>query len=128
LILIINNLTFIPDSISTADLLRLQVDAEPDFVPDDRPAVDHQDDLDLSIEAFLEVFEKEHPGPVAAKKLCLVLLAHLGAWHDIIADKKFKENDDSCLLWAGDEKLIHMAWSCLDRVDLGDQGCECTDD
>jgi len=121
-------LTFIPDSISTNDLLRLQVDAEPDFVPDERPAVNHQDDLDLSVEAFIEVFTKEHPGPVAAKKLCLRLLSMLGSWHDIIADKKFEENDEACLLWAGDEKLIHMAFSCLERVDLGDQGCECDED
>ena len=125
--LVNNPLTFIPDSISTNDLLRLQVDAEPDFVPDERPAVDHQDDLDLSIDAFIEVFENEHKSPLAAKRLCLRLLIQLGAWHDVIADKKFAEKDESCLLWAGDEKLIHMAYSLLSRVDLGEE-CECTDD
>ena len=123
-----NPLTFIPDSISTNDLLRLQVSAEPDFVPDERPAVDHQDEEELSIDAFIEVFEKTHPSPAAAKKLCLRLLAQLGAWHDLIADKKFNEKDESCLLWAGDEKLIHMAFSCLERVDLGDQECTCDED
>ena len=121
-------MTFIPDSISTNDLLRLQVNAEPDFVPDERPAVNHQDDEELSIEAFIEVFQKEHASPVATKKLCLRLLSQLGAWHDIMADKKFDEKDATCLLWAGDEKLIHMAFSCLERVDLGDQGCECDND
>jgi len=126
--LINNPLTFIPDSISTNDLLRLQVDAEPDFVPAEPSAVNHQDDEDLSIEAFIEVFQKEHTSPVAAKKLCLRLLSMLGAWHDVTAERKFKENDDTCLLWAGDEKLIHMAFSCLERVDLGDQGCECDED
>ena len=118
-------MTFIPDSISKNDLLRLQVDAEPDFVPAEP---NHSDDEDLSIESFIEVFTKEHKSPVAAKKLCLRLLSMLGAWHDIMADKKFKENDDACLLWAGDEKLIHMAFSCLERVDLGDQECECDED
>jgi len=127
--LINNPLTFIPDSISTNDLLRLQVDAEPDFVPDESPEVNHQDDLELSIESYIEVFMKEHPGPLASKKLCLRVLSMLGSWHDIIADKKFEENDDTCLLWAGDEKLIHMAWSCLDRVDLGEaQECTCDED
>ncbi len=126
--LVLNNLTFIPDSISTNDLLRLQVDAEPDFVPAEPSAVNHQDDEDLSIEAFIEVFQKEHTSPVAAKKLCLRLLSQLGAWHDVMADKKFEENDDTCMLWAGDEKLIHMAFSCLERVDLGDQQCTCDED
>ena len=126
--LVLNNLTFIPDSISTNDLLRLQVDAEPDFVPEERPLDDQQDDEDLSIEAFIEVFTKAHSSPVAAKKLCLRLLSQLGAWHDHVADRKFKEGDDTCLLWAGDEKLIHMAFSCLERVDLGDQNCECDKD
>ena len=118
-------MTFIPDSISRDELLRLTVDAEPDFVPDERPALNHEDDVDLSIEAFIEVFQKEHTSPVAAKKLCLRLLSQLGAWHDVIADRKFEENDSTCLLWAGDEKLIHMAYSCLERVDLGDQECTC---
>ncbi len=118
-------MTFIPDSISTNDLLRLQVDAEPDFVPEEPPAVNHQDDEDLSIESFIEVFTKEHSSPVAAKKLCLRLLIQLGAWHVQVAEKKFAENDDTCLLWAGDEKLIDMAFTCLDRVDLGDQECTC---
>lgn len=118
-------MTFIPDSISTDDLLRLQVDAEPDFVPQERPAVNHQDDEDLSIEAFIETFQKEHTSPRAAKKLCLLLLSQLGAWHDIIAEKTFAEKDESCLLWAGDEKLIHMAFSCLERVDLGEDQCTC---
>jgi hypothetical protein len=127
-VLSLNNLTFIPDSISTNDLLRLQVNAEPDFVPDEPPAVNHQDDEDLSIESFIEVFTKAHPSPIAAKKLCLRLLSQLGAWHDVIADKKFEENDGTCLLWAGDEKLIHMAFSCLEGVDLGDQRCECDND
>ena len=126
--LVIINLTFIPDSISTNDLLRLQVDAEPDFVPDERPAVNHQDDEDLSIEAFIEVFQKEHTSPAAAKKLCLRLLSQLGAWHDIIADKKFEENDETCMLWAADEKLIHMAWSCLNNVELGEGPCTCDED
>ncbi len=126
--LINNLLTFIPDSISTNDLLRLQVDAEPDFVPEEHPAVNHQDDEDLSIEAFIEVFQKTHTSPAAAKKLCLSLLAQLGAWHTIIADRKFEENDESCMLWAADEKLIHMAWSCLDKVELGDQPCTCDND
>lgn len=121
-------MTFIPDSISTNDLLRLQVDAEPDFVPEEGPSVNHQDDEDLSIEAFIEVFQKEHTSPVAAKKLCLRLLSQLGAWHDVMAEKHFKENSPVCLLWAGDEKLIHMAFSCLERVDLGDQNHECDED
>lgn len=127
-VLSLNNLTFIPDSISTNDLLRLQVDAEPDFLPDERPAVNHQDDEDLSIEAFIEVFQKEHTSPVATKKLCLRLLSMLGAWHDDMADLKLSEGDAGCLLWAGDEKLIHMAWSCLSKVDLGDQECTCDED
>jgi hypothetical protein len=118
-------MTIIPDSISTNDLLRLQVNAEPDFVPSDETK---HDDLDISIEAYLEVFQNEHPGPVAAKKLALRILSHLGAWHDVMANQKLSEGDAACLLWAGDEKLIHMAWSCLERVDLGDQECECDED
>ena len=114
-------MTFIPDSISTNDLLRLQVNAEPDFVPEERPAVDHQNDEDLSIEAFIEPFQKEHTSPIASKKLCLRLLSQLGGWHDIMADKHFKDNNEACLLWAGDEKLIHIAFSCLERGDLGDR-------
>lgn len=120
--LIINNLTFIPDSISTNDLLRLQVDAEADFVPED------EKDLDSFIEATIEMFQAEHKGPAASKALVLRILSQLGAWHDFVADKKFKENDESCLLWAADEKLIHMAFSCLERVDLGDQECTCNND
>ena len=123
--LVLNNLTFIPDSISTNDLLRLQVNAEPDFVPSDEPKLT---DMDISIEAYLEVFQNEHPSPVAAKKLALCILSRLGAWHDNMAIKKLAEGDSGCLLWAGDEKLIHMAWSCLDKVDLGDQECECDED
>jgi len=122
-VFLINNLlTFIPDSISTNDLLRLQVDAEPDFVPEE------EKDLDSFIDATLEVFQAEYKGPAASKALALRILSQLGAWHDIIAEKKFKENDDTCLLWAGDEKLIHMAFSCLERVDLGDQQCTCDED
>ena len=111
-------MTSIPDSISTSDLLRLQVDAEPDFVPEE---AEEEKDLDSFIEATLQVFQAEHSSPVAAKALALRILSQLGAWHDHVADKKFKEGDDTCLLWAGDEKLIHMAFSCLERVDLGDQ-------
>ncbi len=112
-------MTFIPDSISRDELLRLTVDAEPDFVPEE------EKDLNSFIETTLEVFQAEHKSPAASKALALRILSQLGAWHDIMADKTFKENDESCLLWAGDEKLIHMAFSCLERVDLGDQGCTC---
>ena len=122
-------MTFIPDSISTNDLLRIQVNAEADFVPTEKPAEETEPtDLDISIEAYLEVFQEECPGPVASKKLALRILSHLGAWHDHMSALKLSEGDDSCLLWAGDEKLIHMAWSCLSKVDLGDQECECDED
>ena len=123
--LVLNNLTIIPDSISTNDLLRLQVNAEPDFVPSDETK---HDDLDISIEAYLEVFQNEHSSPLASKKLALRILSLLGAWHDHMADLKLSEGDAGCLLWAGDEKLIHMAWSCLSKVDLGDQECTCDED
>ena len=117
-------MTFIPDSISRNQLLSLQVNAEPDFVPADTTA-DSRVELDVYIDALIQTLQEDHPGPVAAKTLALRLLSHLGAWHDFTADKKFDEKDISCLLWAGDEKLIHMAWSCLDQVDLGEDECEC---
>ena len=110
-------MTFIPDSVSRDELLRLTVDAEPDFVPAE------EKDLDAFIEATLETFQKEFKTPAASKALALRILSMLGAWHDVMADKKFDDNDNSCLAWAGDEKLIHIAWSCLDRVDLGENQC-----
>ena len=115
-------MTIIPDSISRNELLRLTVNAEPDFVPEE------EEDLDTFIEATLEVFQAEHPKPAASKALALRILGQLGAWHDVIADKKFKENDESCMLWAADEKLIHMAFSCLQRVDLGEDQCTCDEE
>lgn len=116
-------MTFIPDSISRNQLLSLQVDAEPDFVPAETTD-STEADLDAYIDALLETLHEDHPGPIPAKAVALRILSHLGAWHDMMADKKFSENDNSCLLWAGDEKLIHMAYSCLDRVDLGEDTCE----
>jgi len=113
-------MTIIPDSVSFNELLRLQVDAEPDYVP-----ADALEDLDKYLESILALLQEDHPGPVAFKELALRILAHLGAWHDIMADKKFNEKDNTCLLWAADEKLLHTAWSCLDRVDLGEEPCEC---
>jgi len=122
---VLNNLTIIPDSISTNELLRIQVNAEADFVPAEEPL---HEDIEISIQAYLEVFETEHPGPEAAKALALTLLMQLGRWHDAVAEKKFSEGDSTCLLWAADEKLLHMAWSCLSRVDLDDQECTCDED
>lgn len=117
-------MTFIPDSISRNQLLSLQVDAEPDFVPAET-SDGAKVDLDVYIDALIETLQEDHPGPIAAKALALRILSHLGAWHDVIADKKFSEKDDTCLLWAGDEKLIHIAYSCLDKVDLGEDPCDC---
>ena len=115
-------MTFIPDSISTNALRRLQVDAEADYVP-----AEDNVDLDTYLESMLTLLQENYPGPVAFKTLALRILTHLGAWHDMMADKKFSEKDDACLLWAADEKLLHMAWSCLDRVDLGEDPCECSE-
>lgn len=117
-------MTFIPDSISRNELLSLQVNAEPDFVPAETTA-EAKVELDVYIDALYQTLQEDHPGPISAKALALHLLGHLGAWHDVIADRKFNEADSSCLLWAGDEKLLHMAWSCLNQVDLGEDQCEC---
>ena len=125
-------MTIIPDSISTNELLRIQVNAEADFVPNEEGLVSTNepltDGMQIAIDAWLAAFETELPGPVAAKALALTVLMQLGMWHEAIAQKKFFENDSSCLLWAADEKLLHMAWSCLSRVDLDDQQCECDED
>ena len=107
-------MTFIPNSISTNALRRLQLDAEADYVP-----AETEVELNEYLESILTLLQEDYPGPTAFKELALRILIHLGAWHDMIADKKFNEKDNTCLLWAADEKLIHMAWSCLDQVDLG---------
>lgn len=113
-------MTFIPDSISTNELLRLKANAEPDNIPQESTV-----NLAVYIEEVLKSLQENHPGPVAFKALALRILSNLGAWHDVMAEKKFKEGDECSLLWAGDEKLIHMAWSCLNEVDLGEDCCEC---
>lgn len=113
-------MTSIPDRISTNALRRLQVDAKADYVPEET-----EGELNEYLESILTFLQEDYPGPIAFKELALRILIHLGAWHDMMADKKFNEKDESCLLWAADEKLIHMAWSCLDQVDLGEEPCEC---
>ena len=110
-------MTFIPDSISKDDLLRIQVNAEADYVPaedTDTKEVAFDDVIEAAFDKFLE----ENPTPQASKALALRLLSQLGAWHDVIADTLYEKKDESCLAWAGDEKLIHIAWSCLDRVEM----------
>ena len=110
-------MTFIPDSISKDELLRIQVNAEADYVPaedSDTQEVDEDDAIEAAFDDFLE----KHPHPAASKAMALRLLSHLGAWHDLIAEKLQEKGDINCLTWAGDEKLIHMAWSCLGRVEL----------
>lgn len=118
-------MTFIPDSISKDELLRIQVNAEADFVPAEE--TDTEDvDIDDAIEATFIDFLKKHTSPAESKAMALRILSQLGAWHSIIAIQAHKKGEDSCLAWAGDEKLIHMAFSCLEQVDLGeDQECTC---
>ena len=110
-------MTFIPDRISQDDLLRLQVNAEADYVPAEKTD-DEEECVHCSIEDSFDEFLKKHPTPQESKAMALRLLSQLGAWHDVIADKLQEKGDEACLTWAGDEKLIHIAWSCLDRVEL----------
>ena len=110
-------MTFIPDSISKDELLRIQVNAEADYVPAEDTDTEEVD-FDDAIEAAFDKFLKENPTPQASKAMALRLLSQLGAWHDVIANKMQEEGREACLIWAGDEKLIHIAWSCLDRVDI----------
>ncbi len=114
-------MTFIPDSISRDELLRLTVDAEPDFVPaedSDDCTCDHQ--LDNDCWETINAFHEKHPNPAAAQTLALAILSKLGAWHSNVADRKFEEGDQSSLLWKADERLIEVAFSCLSQVELGD--------
>lgn len=110
-------MTFIPDSISKDELLSIQVNAEADYVPAEETDTE-EDDFDDAIEAAFCAFLEKHPTPAESKALALRILGQLGAWHDSIADTLYKKRDDTCLTWAGDEKLIHMAWSCLDQVEM----------
>tara|TARA_R110001592_G_scaffold22603_2_gene89674 strand:- start:1855 stop:2217 length:363 start_codon:yes stop_codon:yes gene_type:complete len=112
-------MTYIPDRISRKELLSLQVNAEPGFVPAETTAKSKVE-LDVYIDALIQTLQEDQPGPVAAKALALRLVSQLRSWHEFIADKRFEEKDISCLTWAGDEKLLHMAWSCLEKVDLDD--------
>ena len=111
-------MTFIPDSISRDELLRLTVDAEPDFVPaEDSPS---ESQLDNDCWETINAFHEKHPNPAAAQTLALAILSKLGAWHSNVADRKFAENDEACLLWKADERLIEVAFSLISQVELGD--------
>jgi hypothetical protein len=110
-------LTFIPDSISKDELLRIQVNAEADYVPAEETDTEEVD-IDDAIEAAFDKFLEKHPTPAESKAMALRILSQLGTWHDVIAEKLQEKGDEACLTWAGDEKLIHMAWSCLDRVEM----------
>jgi len=114
-------LTFIPDSISRDELLRLTVDAEPDFVPaEDSDECSCNHELDNDCWETINAFHERHPNPAAAQTLALAILSKLGAWHSNVADRKFAERDESALLWKADERLIEVAFSCLSQVELGD--------
>lgn len=110
-------MTFIPDRISQDELLRIQVNAEADYVPAEEE-ITEEVEFDDAIEAAFDKFLEQNPTPQASKAMALRLLSQLGAWHDVIADKLQEKGDEACLTWAGDEKLIHIAWSCLDRVEI----------
>lgn len=110
-------MTFIPDSISKDELLRIQVNAEADYVPAEEPdteEVDEDDAIDAAFDDFLEKF----PHPAKSKAMALRLLSQLGSWHAFAALTQQEKGDQSCLAWAGDEKLLHIAWTCLDRVEI----------
>ena len=114
-------MTFIPDSISRDELLRLTVDAEPDFVPDEDfdEFSDKETQLDNDCWETIKAFHKKHPTPAAGQALALAILSKLGAWHSDVAERKFEERDESCLLWKADERLLEIAFSCLSQVELG---------
>ena len=113
-------LTFIPDSISRDELLRLTVNAEPDFVPSEDSPSEAQSKLEEDCWDTINAFHEKHPHPAAAQTLALAILSKLGAWHDHVAKRKFDEGEESALFWAGDEKHIQIAFSCLSEVELGD--------
>ena len=112
-------MTFIPDSISKDELLRIQVNAEADYVPAEEIDIEEEEEcVHCAIDEAFDAFLEKHPTPAESKAMALRLLSQLGAWHEFIAEKLQAKGDINCLTWAGDEKLIHMAWSCLDRVEL----------
>ena len=113
-------MTFITDSISRDELLRLTVDAEPDFVPTENSPSKAESQLEEDCWDTINAFHEKHPNPAAAQTLALAILSKLGAWHDYVAKRKFEGGEDSSLAWAGDEKLIQLAFSCLSEVGLGD--------
>ena len=111
-------MTFIPDSISKDELLRIQVNAEADYVPAEETDTEEEECVHCAIDEAFDAFLKKHPSPAESRAMALRLLSQLGAWHELIAEKLQEKGDEACLTWAGDEKLIHMAWSCLDRVQM----------
>ena len=113
-------LTFIPDSISRDELLRLTVNAEPDFVPAEDSSSEFESELDKDCWDAINAFHEKHPNPAAAQTLALAILSKLGAWHSNVADRKFEERDESCLLWKADEAVIATAFSLISQVELGD--------
>ena len=113
-------MTFIPDSISRDELLRLTVNAEPDFVPAEDSPSKAESQLEEDCWDTINAFHEKHPHPAAAQTLALAILSKLGAWHEHVAKRTFEEGKDSCIAWAGDEKLIQVAFSCLSEVELGD--------
>ena len=113
-------MTFIPDSISRDELLRLTVNAEPDFVPTEDAPSERQSQLAEDVCDTITAFHEKHPNPAAAQTLVLAILAKLGAWHSNVADSRFEENDVACLPWKADETVIGIAFNLIEGVELGD--------
>ena len=113
-------MAFIPDSISRDELLRLTVDAEPDFVPAEDSPSESESQLDKDCCETINAFHKKYPNPAAAQTLVLAILNKLGAWHSNVAESRFEDNDGACLPWKADETIIVIAYNLISQVELGD--------
>ena len=104
----------IPDAISTDELLRIQVNAEADFVPAEDPTVDHRQ---LIIDGVNELV-KEINSPVAWLQIADYCVWQSSQFHQQRTDEFLANNDaDQTLAWGADHQSLMLILAILRSID-----------
>ena len=112
----------IPDSISTDELLRLQVNAEPDFVPAETPAMQNASDAEKisyvvdKIETLTDEFGTIFSYKLIADYCIYKLFEH----HNEAYSKYFNEgNETAAVCWARDAGQFQLMGQTLRNILCG---------
>ena len=104
----------IPDAISTDELLRIQVNAEADFVPAENTAIDQ---TQLIMDGVNELV-KEINCPTAWLKIADYCIWHSSELHKYKTDEALGNKDaDQTLAWGVDHQSLMLILAMLRSID-----------